>query len=155
VQLVSPFVGRILDWHKKNSGKSEYAPDEDPGVLSVTRIYEYFKKFGYETEVMGASFRNVGEILALAGCDLLTISPPLLEELARRERARCRAASRPSCAAKTAHRAPRARREDVPLAAQRGRDGDREAGRGHPAVHGRHREARAAGGRAARLNARA
>ena len=81
VQLVSPFVGRILDWHKKNSGKSEYAPDEDPGVVSVTRIYEYYKKFGHETEVMGASFRNTGEILALAGCDLLTISPPLLEEL--------------------------------------------------------------------------
>jgi transaldolase len=82
VQLVSPFVGRILDWHKKNSGKAEYAPEEDPGVVSVTRIYEHFKKFGHETEVMGASFRNAGEILALAGCDLLTISPALLEELA-------------------------------------------------------------------------
>ena len=81
VQLVSPFVGRILDWHKKNSGKAEYSPEEDPGVLSVTRIYEYYKKFGYETEIMGASFRNTGEILELAGCDLLTISPQLLEEL--------------------------------------------------------------------------
>ncbi len=83
VQLISPFVGRILDWHKKNGEKSEYAPAEDPGVVSVTRIYEYFKKFDYATEVMGASFRNTGEILALAGCDLLTISPALLEELSR------------------------------------------------------------------------
>jgi transaldolase len=83
VQLVSPFVGRILDWHKKNGGKAEYAPSEDPGVVSVTRIYEYFKKFGHQTEVMGASFRNTGEITELAGCDLLTISPALLEELSR------------------------------------------------------------------------
>ncbi len=81
VQLISPFVGRILDWHKKNGGKSEYAPAEDPGVVSVTLIYEYFKKYDYATEVMGASFRNTGEVLALAGCDLLTISPALLEEL--------------------------------------------------------------------------
>lgn len=81
VQLISPFVGRILDWHKKNSGKADYAPAEDPGVLSVTRIYNYYKKYGYKTEVMGASFRNVGEILELAGSDLLTISPVLLEEL--------------------------------------------------------------------------
>ncbi len=81
VQLVSPFVGRILDWHKKNSGKDSYAAAEDPGVVSVTKIYNYYKKFGYQTEVMGASFRNVGEILELAGCDLLTISPALLEEM--------------------------------------------------------------------------
>ncbi|MEM6671777.1 MAG: transaldolase [Planctomycetota bacterium] len=81
VQLISPFVGRILDWHKKATGRESYPADEDPGVLSVTRIYEYYKKFGHETEVMGASFRNVGEILQLAGCDLLTISPALLEEL--------------------------------------------------------------------------
>jgi len=81
VQLISPFVGRILDWHKKNSGRSEYAPAEDPGVLSVTKIYTYYKQHGYKTEVMGASFRNVGEILELAGCDLLTISPTLLDEL--------------------------------------------------------------------------
>jgi transaldolase len=80
VQLISPFVGRILDWHKKNSGK-DFSPSEDPGVISVTEIYHYYKKFGYETEVMGASFRNTGEILELAGCDLLTISPALLEEL--------------------------------------------------------------------------
>jgi transaldolase len=81
VQLISPFVGRILDWHKKSSGKSEYAPAEDPGVVSVTRIYDHYKKHGYTTEVMGASFRNTGEITELAGCDLLTISPALLEEL--------------------------------------------------------------------------
>jgi len=81
VQLISPFVGRILDWHKKSTGKADYAPAEDPGVVSVTRIYEHYKKHGYKTEVMGASFRNIGEILELAGCDLLTISPNLLEEL--------------------------------------------------------------------------
>lgn len=83
VQLISPFVGRILDWHKKNSGKTDYPPTEDPGVVSVTQIYNYYKKFGYKTEIMGASFRNVGEILELAGCDLLTISPNLLEELSK------------------------------------------------------------------------
>jgi transaldolase len=81
VQLVSPFVGRILDWHKKSTGRDSYPPAEDPGVLSVTRIYNYYKKYGYATEVMGASFRNVGEILQLAGCDLLTISPTLLDEM--------------------------------------------------------------------------
>ena len=81
VQLISPFVGRILDWHKKSTGKESYAAAEDPGVLSVTRIFGYYKKFGHKTEVMGASFRNTGEILQLAGCDLLTISPGLLEEL--------------------------------------------------------------------------
>lgn len=80
VQLISPFVGRILDWHKKSTGR-DYAAAEDPGVRSVTRIYHYYKQHGYRTEVMGASFRNVGEILELAGCDLLTISPALLEEL--------------------------------------------------------------------------
>jgi transaldolase len=81
VKLISPFVGRILDWYKKNTGK-DYAPTEDPGVKSVGEIYRYYKKFGYATEVMGASFRNKGEILELAGCDLLTISPQLLQELA-------------------------------------------------------------------------
>jgi transaldolase len=80
VTLISPFVGRILDWYKKSTGK-DYAPAEDPGVLSVTRIYEYFKHFDYKTEVMGASFRNIGEITELAGCDLLTIAPSLLAEL--------------------------------------------------------------------------
>ena len=85
VRLISPFVGRILDWYKKSTGTASYAPSEDPGVKSVTRIYTYYKKFGYRTEVMGASFRNVDEILQLAGCDLLTISPALLEELQNRE----------------------------------------------------------------------
>lgn len=80
ITLISPFVGRIMDWFKAKSGKT-YAAAEDPGVLSVQAIYDYYKKFGYKTEVMGASFRNVGEILELAGCDLLTISPNLLEEL--------------------------------------------------------------------------
>jgi transaldolase len=79
-RLISPFVGRILDWHKKSAGK-DFAPSEDPGVLSVKEIYAYYKKFGHDTEVMGASFRNKGEILELAGCDLLTISPQLLGEL--------------------------------------------------------------------------
>ena len=80
VTLVSPFVGRIYDWYRKRDGV-DYAGDDDPGVQSVRRIYDYFKKFGYPTEVMGASFRNTGQILALAGCDLLTISPDLLEQL--------------------------------------------------------------------------
>ena len=79
-KLISPFVGRILDWYKKSTGK-DYVAAEDPGVQSVRAIYAYYKKFGYETEVMGASFRNAGEILELAGCDLLTISPQLLGEL--------------------------------------------------------------------------
>lgn len=79
-KLISPFVGRILDWYKKSTGK-DFSPAEDPGVVSVKEIYAYYKKFGHETEVMGASFRNAGEILELAGCDLLTISPQLLGEL--------------------------------------------------------------------------
>jgi len=79
-QLISPFVGRILDWYKASTGK-DYQGDEDPGVISVKEIYTYYKKFGYTTEVMGASFRNTGEIIALAGCDLLTIGPSLLAEL--------------------------------------------------------------------------
>ena len=81
VTLISPFVGRILDWYKKSTGRQSYPAAEDPGVLSVRRIYEYYKKFGYKTEVMGASFRNAEEIIELAGCDLLTISPTLLGEL--------------------------------------------------------------------------
>ena len=81
VYLISPFVGRILDWYKANSDKKEYAPAEDPGVISVTKIYNYYKQYGYKTVVMGASFRNVGEIIELAGCDRLTIAPPLLKIL--------------------------------------------------------------------------
>src|SRR5271167_1286819 len=79
--LISPFVGRIYDWHKKSTG-IDYVGAEDPGVQSVKRIYNYYRKFGYQTEVMGASFRNTGQILELAGCDLLTISPDLLQKLA-------------------------------------------------------------------------
>jgi transaldolase len=82
VTLISPFVGRILDWYLKDTGRTEYPPEEDPGVVSVTKIYNYYKRHGYRTEVMGASFRNIGEILELAGCDLLTIAPKLLSELA-------------------------------------------------------------------------
>ncbi|MYN30371.1 transaldolase [Duganella levis] len=80
-QLISPFVGRIYDWYKKSTG-IDYEGAEDPGVQSVKRIYNYYRKFGYKTEVMGASFRNTGQILELAGCDLLTISPDLLQKLA-------------------------------------------------------------------------
>ena len=82
VTLISPFVGRILDWYLKAEGRTSYAPAEDPGVRSVTEIFHYYKHFGYKTEVMGASFRNLGEITELAGCDLLTIAPKLLGELA-------------------------------------------------------------------------
>ena len=81
VYLISPFVGRILDWYKANGDKQEYAPVEDPGVISVTQIYNYYKQYGYKTVVMGASFRNIGEITELAGCDRLTIAPPLLKQL--------------------------------------------------------------------------
>ena len=81
VFLISPFVGRIMDWHKANGGQPSYAPSEDPGVISVSRIYNYYKQHGHDTIVMGASFRNVGEIEALAGCDYLTIGPNYLQEL--------------------------------------------------------------------------
>jgi transaldolase len=87
VTLISPFVGRILDWYKKSTGRASYAPSEDPGVVSVTAIYNYYKKHGHKTEVMGASFRNIGEITELAGCDLLTIAPALLSELEKTEAA--------------------------------------------------------------------
>ncbi|MFD3222002.1 transaldolase [Rahnella aceris] len=85
VFLISPFVGRILDWYKANGDKKEFAPHEDSGVVSVTEIYEYYKQHGYETVVMGASFRNIGEIIELAGCDRLPIAPALLKELAESE----------------------------------------------------------------------
>jgi transaldolase len=81
VTLISPFVGRIYDWYKKEGGGKEIPADQDPGVASVTRIYNYYKKYGYKTQVMGASFRNLNQIMRLAGCDLLTISPDLLEQL--------------------------------------------------------------------------
>jgi transaldolase len=85
VTLISPFVGRIYDWYKKENKGAEIPPDQDPGVASVTRIYNYYKKYGYKTQVMGASFRNVNQIVRLAGCDLLTISPELLEQLEKTE----------------------------------------------------------------------
>ncbi len=81
VTLISPFVGRIYDWHRKSRGVEDIPPADDPGVASVTRIYNYYKKFDYETQVMGASFRKTEQILGLAGCDLLTISPDLLAKL--------------------------------------------------------------------------
>jgi transaldolase len=83
--LISPFVGRILDWYKKAQGVDDLPDDDDPGVASVRKIYDYYKKFGYPTQVMGASFRKSSQIIRLCGCDLLTISPDLLEELAGRE----------------------------------------------------------------------
>jgi transaldolase len=85
VTLISPFVGRIYDWHKQQRKVEDIAIDDDPGVASVARIYTYYKKHGYQTQVMGASFRKTGQILALAGCDLLTIAPDLLEKLSRAE----------------------------------------------------------------------
>jgi transaldolase len=83
VTLISPFVGRIYDWYKKEHGGADISPDQDPGVASVNRIYNYYKKYGYKTQVMGASFRNVNQIVRLAGSDLLTISPELLDQLER------------------------------------------------------------------------
>ena len=85
VTLISPFVGRIYDWYKKEGGDTEILPDHDPGVTSVTRIYNYYKKYGYKTQVMGASFRNINQIVRLAGADLLTISPELLEQMEANE----------------------------------------------------------------------
>lgn len=85
VTLISPFVGRIYDWYKKEHGGAEIPPDQDPGVISVTRIYNYYKKYGYKTQVMGASFRNINQIVRLAGSDLLTISPELLDQLEKTE----------------------------------------------------------------------
>ena len=85
VTLISPFVGRIYDWYKKENKGAEIPPGQDPGVASVARIYNYYKKYGYKTQVMGASFRNVNQIVRLAGCDLLTISPELLEQLEKTE----------------------------------------------------------------------
>ena len=85
VTLISPFVGRIYDWYKKEAGGKEIPADQDPGVASVTRIYDYYKKYHYKTQVMGASFRNLNQIIRLAGCDLLTISPDLLEQLEKTE----------------------------------------------------------------------
>lgn len=105
VRLISPFVGRILDWYKKATGE-DYSAETDPGVLSVRSIYNYYKKFGYPVQIMGASFRNKGEVLALAGCDLLTISPGLLAELAACEDAVAPALSEESAKAADIQRIP-------------------------------------------------
>ena len=129
--LISPFVGRILDWHVK-AGGGPYTAETDPGVVSVRQIYAYYKTYGISTVVMGASFRNIGEIEALAGCDRLTISPQLLGELAKAE-GRAAAQARPEVA-RPAAGAAEARRKDVPLASERGPDGDGEAVRRHPPV---------------------
>ena len=131
--LISPFVGRIYDWYRKERGGNDIPADEDPGVTSVTRIYNYFKKFDYKTQVMGASFRKVDQIVRLAGCDLLTISPDLLEQMEKTEGAVPRRLSVEAAKASDAQEDPPGR-EDVPLDAQRGRHGHREVGRRHPQV---------------------
>ena len=140
VQLISPFVGRIYDWFKA-AEKRDFTGAEDPGVKSVTEIYAYYKKFGYTTEVMGASFRNVSQIVELAGCDLLTISPDLLAKLAEShdpvERKLTPEASKNSEAIQAAG----ARREEIPLPAERRRHGHGKDGRGHSQVFGGYREA--------------
>jgi transaldolase len=134
VFLISPFVGRIYDWYKKSTGK-DYVGAEDPGVQSVTRIYNYYKANGYNTVVMGASFRNIGQIEQLAGCDRLTISPELLQlsddqgELPRM--------LKPG----NAGEAKQLERKPVPLGDERRRHGHREAGRRHPPVRPRPGEA--------------
>jgi transaldolase len=139
VRLISPFVGRIMDWYKAKE-KKEFAPAEDPGVVSVKEIYAYYKKFGYGTQVMGASFRNVGEILELAGCDLLTISPQLLAELQK--------STAPVARKLSPETARDSKIEKLPLdekkfrwLLQRERDGHGENRRRHPAVQRRRREA--------------
>ena len=143
VTLISPFVGRIYDWYKKERRVDDIPVEEDPGVASVTRIYNYYKKYGYKTQVMGASFRKTEQILALAGCDLLTIAPDLLEKLPGAEGEVTATADRR--AAKASRRAEgHARREDLPLDAQRGRDGHRQARRGHPPLRRRRAQAREA-----------
>ena len=138
VQLISPFVGRIYDWFKA-ANKRDYAGAEDPGVQSVQEIYTYYKHFGYETEVMGASFRNVGQILELAGCDLLTISPELMKELSESHDAVDRKLDSGKCEERRS-RTARDRRKKIPLSGQRKRDGDGENSRRHSQVRGRHCE---------------
>ena len=113
--LISPFVGRIYDWYKKEKGVADIPADEDPGVASVTKIYNYYKKFGYKTQVMGASFRKVEQITHLAGCDLLTISPDLLEKLAEDPGRADPAAHRRGGQGQRREEDP-PRREDLPLA---------------------------------------
>ena len=129
--LISPFVGRIYDWHKQ-ARKVDDIPLEDPGVASVTRIYTYYKKHGYATQVMGASFRKTGQILALAGCDLLTIAPDLLDKLAKADGEIPRRLSPEKAKAQSVDKVNWD--EKPPLGAQPGRDGHRQARRRHPAL---------------------
>ena len=138
--LISPFVGRIYDWYRK-ANETDYSPADCPGVASVRDIYRYFKRFGHETEVMGASFRNKGQILELAGCDLLTISPALLSEL---QGATSDVERKLECCGGEGgvDRAPALRREELPLGDERRRDGDGEDRGGYPPLRSRHREAR-------------
>jgi Transaldolase len=116
VQLISPFVGRIYDWYKA-ANKRDYTGEDDPGVQSVREIYTYYKKFGYNTEVMGASFRNVGQIIELAGCDLLTISPELLDKLSKSQEPIERKLD--PAKAKDADVKSSTRRKDLPLPVER------------------------------------
>ena len=131
VTLISPFVGRIYDWYRKERGVKDIPADEDPGVASVTRIYDYFKKFDYRTQIMGASFRKVEQIVGLAGCDLLTISPDLLEQMEKTEGSVPRRLSVDTAKKSDGEKNPSGR-EDISLDAQRGRHGHRETGRGNP-----------------------
>ena len=131
--LISPFVGRIYDWYKKDKGGADIPADKDPGVESVTKIYNYYKKFGYKTQVMGASFRKVEQITHLAGCDLLTISPDLLEKLEETEGEMTPALTVEARQGQRRQADP-PRREGVPLASQPGPDGRGEAERRNPEV---------------------
>ncbi|KAL1943982.1 hypothetical protein VTO73DRAFT_3800 [Trametes versicolor] len=137
VTLISPFVGRILDWYKKNKPGKDYVGDADPGVQSVKKIFNYYKQHNYKTIVMGASFRNTGEITALAGVDFLTISPNLLEELKNDTSAvpkKLDASAGYSQGRADPQGHVRRQRGRVPLGTLRGRDGERQAPRGHPQV---------------------
>lgn len=122
VQLISPFVGRIYDWYKKQTG-TDYAGADDPGVQSVKRIYDYYRKFGYPTEVMGASFRNTSQIIELAGCDLLTISPELLQKLSESDAPVTRKLS-PELAQSRSDRKSQLRRKIIQACLERRSDGD-------------------------------
>ena len=140
VTLISPFVGRIYDWHKKERG-SDIPADEDPGVASVTRIYNYFKKFGYKTQIMGASFRKVDQIVRLAGCDLLDHQPrPAGADGENRGRGHAPLERGVGQGVRRDEASPG--REGVPLDAQRRRHGGREAERRHPQVQRRHPQTR-------------
>ncbi len=149
VTLISPFVGRILDWYKKSTGKT-YTAADDPGVHSVTTIFNYFKRFGYKTQVMGASFRSLGEITELAGCDLLTIAPNYLDELSKSADVLPRRLD-PGEGPVDERGAHFHRRSHFPQDARGGRDGDGQARRGHPGVHQGHGRAREAPRRPAEL----